>query len=332
MSTRNLTPEERDQVIAVRKEWMEKYGLNTQPAERSAAEAYIRQAYTEAGLNPPRHIIWVGSPYAGALALALVPQTIDAALEMVTEGVRKTMAGETVSSMTTKPLGFDRAAVDMWWRNASYGQHNADFYSYVDVAKQMGTEGLDNVDGVLGVAKTAGWWWPAEEFCIVTERPTQLHWNAAGDLHNAEGPAIAYPDGWGLYMWNGTRVPKSLVEGNWTIKQILEEPNLEIRRCAIEKLGWERLIIEGRFEMVGEPVQDPGNPGHELALFNIPRELGPEEEPTRILLCDNATPERDGTRRRFGITVPAGTPDALSAAAWTFGLSRDEYATLQRAC
>jgi hypothetical protein len=133
-------------------------------------------------------------------------------------------------------------------------------------------------------------------------------------------------------MWNGTRVPRSLIEENWTVKQILDEPNLEVRRCAIEKLGWERLVIEGRFTMVGQPVADPGNPGHELALFDIPPELGPEGEQARLLLCDNATPERDGTRRRFGITVPAEIEDPLSAAAWTFGLGRDEYAALQRAC
>lgn len=330
MAARNLTPEEREQVIEVRRFWMQNYGLSTEPANRPAAEEAVRQAYREAGLKPPQHYIWVDSPYAGSLALAIVPQAIDAALELVRQATLDHF--EPFANKQMPPLQFQRDAVELWWRNASYGQHNADFYSYVDVARQLGAEGLDNVDGVLDVAKNAGWWWPAEEFCIITDRPEQLHWDVEGELHCETGPAILYRDGWGVHLWHGTRVPASLIETNWTVKQILDEPNLEVRRCAIEKKGWERIIIEGRFTPVGSPVADPGNPGHELVLFSLPPELGPEGESAKLLMCDNATPERDGTRRRFGITVPATVNTPLEAAAWTFGLSAEEYSALQRAC
>jgi hypothetical protein len=40
--------------------------------------------------------------------------------------------------------------------------------------------------------------------------------------------------------------------------------------------------------------------------------------PVRVLLAWNGTVELDGSRRRFGLTVPAGIPGPLDAAAWTY--------------
>ena len=52
--------------------------------------------------------------------------------------------------------------------------------------------------------------------------------------------------------------------------------------------------------------------------------------PVRVLLCTNGSPERDGTRHRFGLTVPASVDNAVSAAAWTYNLSAEEYAGMGR--
>ena len=328
-----LTSEQQTEIIAIRQKWMAEYGLCTDLANRPAAEDAIRQAYVDAMFTPPRHIIWADSPYAGALTLALVPQSIDAATDLVKRAVTATIAGNvhTIREMEIQ-VKCDPDAADMWWRDVDYGQHNSDFLSYVDAARKMNLQDVGAVDGVLRVAQNAGWWWPAEEFCIVTERPNRLYWDDDDELHCEDGSAIEFPDGWCLYVWHGTRVPRGLIMGEWGVQDILAETNLEVRRCAIEKMGWEWLIIECRFEQVGTPANDPGNPGHELVLFDIPASLTPDESGGRLLLCDNATPERDGTRRRFGIVVPEDTPDPVAAAAWTFGLTSDEYAVLKRAC
>jgi hypothetical protein len=132
-----------------------------------------------------------------------------------------------------------------------------------------------------------------------------------------------------MYSWHGVRVPPDLVEDGWSTEQILRETNAEVRRCAIERLGWDRFISDAGLKQVGSTVPDPGNPGHELALYDVPAKIF--ETAVRVLLCDNATPERDGTRRRFGLTVPASIPDPVAAAAWTFGLNPSEYSQLERA-
>jgi len=185
-------------------------------------------------------------------------------------------------------------------------------------------------DGHAAIGRNAYWWWAYRDHAILTERPTELHRDPLGRLHCETGPAMSWPDGWGFHAWHGTRVPASLIEQGWTTKEIFAEPNAEIRRCAIERMGWDEFIIAAQLERVGAPVPDPGNPGFHLALYDVPERIF--DEPVRVLLCANATPERDGTRRRFGLTTPASCKDPIEAAAWTFDVPADVYRQLDRAC
>jgi hypothetical protein len=56
----------------------------------------------------------------------------------------------------------------------------------------------------------AGWWWPHRRFVVVCERPTELHLEWAGPggvprLHNPDGPAIRWRDGWAVHALHGTQ-------------------------------------------------------------------------------------------------------------------------------
>ena len=46
---------------------------------------------------------------------------------------------------------------------------------------------------------------------------------------------------------------------------------------------------------------------------------------------NNASRDRDGSRRRFAETVPAHIDGAVAAAAWQFDVPTDEYRQLARA-
>src|SRR5690606_16625649 len=129
---------------------------------------------------------------------------------------------------------------------------------------------------------------------------------------------------------HGTLVPRDLIEDGWDARRVFDERNVEVRRCAIERIGWTRFVREARLEQVGETHPDPANPGFELTLFAVPSLLY-LSGPARVLLCTNASRERDGSRRSFGLIVPASVPDALAAAAWTFDLDRERYARLEAA-
>jgi hypothetical protein len=202
---------------------------------------------------------------------------------------------------------------------------------YRDAARWFGVcydRPLNECLDAMLAATDLGWWWPYHEIAILTARPDELHRDGQGWLHRADGPAVVYPDGWTVHAWHGTRVPASLIAGTWSVRRILNEPNVEIRRCAIEHLGWDRFVLAAGLVQVGPTVPDPGNPGHTLALYDIPDSILPTR--VRVLLCTNATVERDGTRRRFGLAVPAHIADPLEAAAWGYGLTAAQYAQAHR--
>jgi hypothetical protein len=58
----------------------------------------------------------------------------------------------------------------------------------------------------LNVAQSCGWWWPFPHLCVVSERPSAVHTDASGRLHNAREAALQYRDGYALHVWHGTRI------------------------------------------------------------------------------------------------------------------------------
>lgn len=56
------------------------------------------------------------------------------------------------------------------------------------------------------------------------------------------------------------------------------------------------------------------------------------DEPVRVLLCTNGSVERDGTRRKFGLTIPASIDDPIHAAAWTFDWPVAAYRAAASTC
>ena len=210
--------------------------------------------------------------------------------------------------------------------------------AWADAHESIGVTGLAASKGLRTVAAQSPWWWPMRDIAILTDRPTVMARDNQGRLHNPTGPAIEYADGFGVHAWHGTRVPADLITPGWDLPTALRHDNAEVRRCAIERIagqdGWAKIITAAGWEQVGDAHPDPGNPGQTLALYHVPaaRDGGLYPEPVRLLHCVNATVERDGTRHEFGLTVPAGIGDPVEAAAWTFGLTQNEYARVQRAC
>jgi hypothetical protein len=213
---------------------------------------------------------------------------------------------------------------------AAYGQHDAGWLAFYDYFRAHCTvPETERLSGLIRVARSAGWWWPFESAVILTERPTVLHRDGQARLHCPDGPAIAYPDGWSIWFWHGVRVPQDLIEKGWDTATILAERNAEVRRCAIERLGWDTFIRESGLALVAS-APDPGNAPHELELYDLPEELADlYDEPARILLAVNGTAEHDGTRHRFGLPVPAHHTDPIGAAASLYGWTREQYAAME---
>ncbi|WP_075741550.1 MULTISPECIES: DUF6745 domain-containing protein [Actinoalloteichus] len=231
-----------------------------------------------------------------------------------------------------------RSAIPERFGLAWYGQHEVDWVARHDVHQRIHGRPFDATDGAqwelwATLVRSCGWWWPREDVCVLAERPSAVHTEPAPDdvygeirLHAADGPAVVYPDGWGVYSWHGTRVPAWVIEDP-TVEAISAESNVEVRRCAIERIGWAAFIERAGLTLVGRSV-DPGNSANELRLYDLPyRHRG---STTRLLLAVNGSVERDGTRRQYGLHVPPWFDDPIDAAGWTYGLSGAQYAGLQR--
>ncbi|WP_149259408.1 DUF6745 domain-containing protein [Actinomadura sp. K4S16] len=201
---------------------------------------------------------------------------------------------------------------------------------YDAVRRMSGVVFTPEQDRLLGLwatqARSCAWWLPREDVCVVSERPVELHTEVWGDerqvrLHRPDGPALRYADGWDAYAWHGTKVPAWVVEDP-SVERIEREANVEVRRCAIEHIGWGGYIDRAGLRLVAA-APDPGNPGSELRLYDL-------REQTRVLLAVNGSVERDGHRRRYGLAVPGVFTDPVAAAGWTYGLSAEQYSRLVR--
>ena len=295
-----LTVEQEAMLAQVRDEWTA-VGLSTEPANRPAAEEGVRQAYRRAGMEPPSVVIWLGSPYAGCVASAMLSQD---------------QVGGQV---------WDQVRGQVW--DAVWGQHEAGYLGWCDAMQLIGVN-LD-VAGLSTVARNAGWWWPMRDTVILTDRPDTLHRDPQGRLHCETGPALRYRDGWAIHAIHGVRVPADLIEHGWDVARILEEGNAEVRRAAIELTGWDRFIADAGLTLVAS-APDPGNPPHELELYDLPDRLRDMyDDQARILLCTNGSVEPDGTRRRYGLPVPAHHNDPVAAAADLYGWPAEAYRQLE---
>jgi len=81
----------------------------------------------------------------------------------------------------------------------------------------------------------------------------------------------------------------------------------------IERFGVERFLREIDAELVSE--DDVGR------LWRIDFET----DEYAVLEVENGTREPDGTRRRYFLRVPPSMQSPRQAAAWTYGLSPEEY-------
>jgi hypothetical protein len=186
-------------------------------------------------------------------------------------------------------------------------------------------------------ACSAGWWYPHAQFTIIVDRPIQIRHERVGPdgwgshrLHNAVGPAVEWADGYSIWCWRGVRVPEWVVTDP-TPERIAAERNTEIRRCAIESFGWERYLATLGVRAV-DVAPDPGNPGEELRLYDLPDALTLYGADVRLLVMRNASPDVAGTVRTFAETVPATCRTAIDAVAWQFDVDPDTYRSLARAC
>jgi len=170
------------------------------------------------------------------------------------------------------------------------------------------------------LSKSVGWWAPWDGICFVSDRPRRVQFDAENRLHCETGKAVEYSDSWGVSAWHGTRVPDEWItdRASLTAKIALTQENLELRRAAIEIVGWHNVLRE----LGATVVDEDENPEHgtlvEVQLPDLPRR-------SRFIHV------QCGTGREFAIGVPNECQTVFEAQAWMAGMpvSKFQYPTIR---
>jgi hypothetical protein len=176
------------------------------------------------------------------------------------------------------------------------------------------------LDRLHDVLDHCGWFFPSRDICWLTERAESCHRDDAGRLHNAEGPALAYPrNSTALYSWHGVFVGEDIIRRphGITLEDIEEEWNIEIRWVKITRFGTERYLAESGATVVHRDATG--------TLWSIPTAQYVTREPILLVEVRNSSPEPDGSHKRYFLRVPPTMQTAREAVAWTFGMDADEY-------
>ena len=137
-----------------------------------------------------------------------------------------------------------------------------------------------------------------------------------GRLHAFNKPAVVWPDGSERWYWNGIAVPTKIAENRDELNAdaITRIGNQEIRRVALERIGWQRFLDTAQATPVAQ--DDYGK------LWDTRVWL--DGERVHLVEVVNATAEPDGSYRRYFLRVPPQARTAREAVAWTFGFERAE--------
>ena len=323
---------------------------STEPVDREAAAEAVRALYKEAVGSEPREIIWCASPAEGARLVAAGDERLGASLreKLRTEPWQRARhelldqlgrgawsaawrekCGElapTVSGLVEQignavaesaEAASEQTRLRLALTFADHGQHDAAWLPVFDGREQL--TDAPNLAALKAVAAQVHWWWPFEQVAILCERPTELHLDEQGRLHNGDGPALAYADGFALHRWRGVTIPVEFARtlAALTPEIIRTERNAELRRIMLEHYGTERYIVDSG----AEPV-------HQDEAGKLWRVNLPGDEPITMVEVVNSTAEPDGTFNRYWLRVPPQTRTAKEAVAWTFGLTEQEYEPL----
>ncbi len=211
---------------AIRNEWIA-VGLCTAPADRPRAEAAVRLIYRQAGLSDGIRCVWTTSPVSGAI-------TANALMQRARRARRPANVASPTAVLCPEAVGFinpqdlttiRRAIVDPLatrvtrnaWRPIlqqvtktctppyvapAYGQHDALAFALADVLRVLGLD-VSGMEARAEVARSSGWWWPFDDVCVLSERPSLIALDECGRLHSTSGAAVRYPDGWSIYAHHG---------------------------------------------------------------------------------------------------------------------------------
>lgn len=151
---------------------------------------------------------------------------------------------EHMESSITANAAFDTPTYNPNYLIGSQSLFWISFYKFAEyIGVKYDSDSQHKLNVINQISTQCEWWWPFEGICIASQRPLKTHWED-DMLHNPNGKAVEYEDGFGWSSWRGTQVPDEWLDGSDTLTpQIaLTRGNVEQRRSACEILGWAKVL------------------------------------------------------------------------------------------
>lgn len=314
------------------------------PIDLDAATAVIARLYAMAGRVTPRVIAVRGPMEALDAARGLVAagqQSMNASLfNIVTSRARP--HDPTFENFFTSAPVLERVhvlveAARRVAREARTGGTEPQFSglglvgfrytAYYDYCMQRpGATGLDAGErlsiGLITALLRANVW----DSCLLSETallvpvPRYHGLNEQNRLHRLDGPTISWSDGTAGHHVHGVSVPHHVIEepSRITAEEARNQPNVEVRRIMIERMGFSRFLTEIGATVIDHDTDGRGMP--RLLVHFFPNRWSELEAYVEVT-CPS-------TGHVYHLRVPPNIRKCAEAVAWTFGLSVEAYAPL----
>jgi len=203
----------------------------------------------------------VGDAVRGAVDYAVdyaVRGAVDGAVGGAVDGAVGEAVGEAVYGAvdeSKKIIAKHKLKIDwhywlggQFWVGYGYGWRGIAYCDFMFNAcgLKLSDDIMERAEANRMVVESVNYIWPNSDFVMVCARPTNIHINDRGQLHNENGLAIRYPDGWGIYMIDGINVPEHVVmqPETITIQEIQSEKNQEKQRILVRRFGVDRYLAQ----------------------------------------------------------------------------------------
>lgn len=237
--------------------WL-KIGLATNPLPSTKTlQDLIGKIYKEGNLSSPKMLLRLDSPPACLYCYYFLSQVRDQAWSQVQDQVWSQVQDQVWDQVGSQVQDQVRDQVQdqvqdqvgnrAWDQmgNFIWGSHGASWLSYYDfLLRECNLQICKRLLPLMQYVKKTGWCLPYQNCVIVSAQPKEIHLENR-ILHNPNGAAILYRDGWGVWALNGRRAPREIIEtpaDEIDPKWVFKYKNAEIRREIVAKIGIERIL------------------------------------------------------------------------------------------
>jgi len=174
----------------------------------------------------------------------------------------------------------------------------------------LGVKTLDAAQPLVDAVKAGGWWWPFKDICFACDNPSELHVDSQMNLHNENGMAVRFRDGWGFWALNDVVVSEKIVRRQYSAVDIdaVSLGQFLTREVMIRRFGLSRYLQESQAEEI-----------HKDEYGVLYRKKYPDGESVGIIVTDQTS---DSDFNKYAILVPAEITTAKDAVAWAVSQSQ----------